>query len=220
MHDNFSTLWSQDSLNRFAEAKVAQAIEQTGRALPCVVQAVNGSLVTVAFEVSGPAALQPVTMPIAMSQWARVPVQVGDVGVTVPADTFLGGISGQGSGTADPTKDYGNLTTLIFMPIAATSFPTSPNANTFWGNGPAGARIGDSANGFYVDCDVAAATVTLYCGATKITLSSSGVAIAASGKTWTFGSAGFTDSNGIVEETHVHGGVTTGSSPTLGPEVG
>lgn len=229
MADNFDTLWLQKSLNTVALAQAQQALEALGAALPCMVTAVEGSLVTVQFQCTYPidqngqtVMVTPpaVTIPKAESQWARTPTQVGDVGITVAADTLLGGISGQGSGIPDLSKDYGNLSTLVFVPIATTFFPASPNVNKFWGNGPAGARVGDSANGFYADFDVASGTVKLYCGSTTITLSSSGVSIAAGGKTWTFGSAGFTDSNGIVEETHVHGGVQSGSSMTTTPEAG
>lgn len=175
--DNFSTLWVQDSLNRHATSKAASAIQQTGRALPCKVTAVNGSLVTVAFEanltvtVAGQETqitLPPVTLPKAESQWLRNPTQVGDVGFTAPADTFLGGISGQGSGVADLATDYGNMSTLVFVPIAATTFPASPDANKAWVNGPNGAILSDEAQTVSVATDNATGKVTITAGSFSI----------------------------------------------------
>lgn len=154
--NNYKILWFQDNLNRTAMNRAADAIQQTGKALPCTVTAVNGSLVTVKFEVTFTTysadytkkqtnnTLPPITIPKAESQWLRSPTQVGDVGLTVPADTFIGGISGQGSGVANLDIDYGNLTTLVWVPVAALSFPTTPNPNGPWLNGPAGATISDT----------------------------------------------------------------------------
>jgi hypothetical protein len=201
MPDNFQKLWVQKNLNAHAASQAAQAIQATGRALPCQVTAVDGSIVTVTFEVTGPWTLPDLTLPKAESQWLRAPTQVGDFGMTMPADTFLGGISGLGTGVADLTVDYGNMTTLVFVPVAATSFPAAPDPDKAWVNGPGGARLGDTQNGVYIDCDVESGTVT----------------IAAGGQTWTFDATGFTMSTGIVAETHVHGGVATGAAETLEP---
>ncbi|MHB2029451.1 MAG: hypothetical protein ACYCPT_11620 [Acidimicrobiales bacterium] len=152
-NENAATLWLQSDLNRQALNKALLAIEATGRALPCTVTAVNGSLVTVNFECTYPvvqngsvvdATLPPLTLPKGESQWLRAPVQVGDVGMTIPADTFLGGISGYGSGVADLGKNYGNLTTLVWVPVAAVSFGAPPDPNKAWINGPAGAVVSDT----------------------------------------------------------------------------
>src|SRR5580692_8889340 len=112
MADNYDALWIQKNLNIHATNRALLAIQETGRSLPCSVTAVDGSLVTVKFEVMGAWTLPPLTLPKAESAWMRTPTQVGDVGFTVPADTFLGAISGLGGGVADLSKDYGNLSTL------------------------------------------------------------------------------------------------------------
>jgi len=155
MPDDYQQLWIQRNLNTLAATRAAEAIESTGRALPCQVTAVNGSIVTVKFEVTVPYVmpdgtastytLPPLTLPKAESQWMRAPTQVGDFGMTVPADTFLGGISGLGAGVADLGVDYGNLTTLVFVPVAAAGFSAAPDPNKAWVNGPAGAVISDTA---------------------------------------------------------------------------
>jgi hypothetical protein len=155
MADNFNTLWVQQKWNQIAEQRAHEAIQRTGRALPCSITAVNGSLVTVKFEVTyqflntttgqmQTGTLPPLTLPRAEGQWARAPIQVGDVGMTLPADTLLGGISGQGTGTPDLSVQYPNLSTLVWIPVAATSFQTTPDSNKYWINGPNGFECSDS----------------------------------------------------------------------------
>ncbi|EJH9638887.1 hypothetical protein NGB03_003057, partial [Listeria monocytogenes] len=53
MADNYAKLPLQRSLNRVAIARAAQAIEDTGNALPCRVTKVSGAIVTVEFELQG-----------------------------------------------------------------------------------------------------------------------------------------------------------------------
>jgi hypothetical protein len=198
---DFDTLWFQPKLNASARNQALQVIRQTGRALPCTVVAVNGSLVQVNFEIAAPPTLPQLWLPKMGSQWSREPTQNGDTGITVPADTFLGGITGEG-GVADTSINYGNLSTLIFVPVASTAFSVPPRANIFWGNGPHGARIGDSASAAYLDCNPDTGTVTIHAG----------------GETWTFSASGFTMSSGVIAELHLHGGVAGGSSDT-GPPI-
>jgi hypothetical protein len=202
--DNYSTLSVQAKLNQHASAKAQAAIAQLGRALPCSVVSVNGALVTVKFEVQSgiPWTLEQLTLPKAESQWLRVPTQIGDYGITVPADTDLSQISGQDGGVADMSVNYGNLSTLVFVPVASTAFAAPPRANIAWANGPHGARVGDSANAAYLDCNSDTGTVTIH----------------AAGKSWTFGAAGLVMSTGVIAETHLHGGVQGGPSDT-GPPI-
>jgi hypothetical protein len=196
---NDDKLWIQENLSALAHSRAVAAIQSTGRALPCQVTAVDGSIVTVTFEVVGPWTLPDLTLPKAESQWLRTPTQVGDFGMTMPADTFLGGISGLGTGVADLGVEYGNLSTLVFMPVAATSFRPAPDPDQAWVNGPAGAVLSDTAQ------------------TASVTVSDSLVTIVAGGQTWTFSAAGLTMSTGVVAETHLHGGVTTGGAETLEP---
>ena len=154
---DFAKLWLQGNQNSISTQQASAAIQSTGRALPCTVIAVDvgaASLLTVKFEANIPYVvngetktynLPPLTLPKAESQWLRAPVQIGDVGLTIPADTFLGGISGLGTGVANLGIDYGNLSTLAWVPIATTSFGAAPNLNQVWANGPAGAVVSDTA---------------------------------------------------------------------------
>lgn len=204
---NDDKLWVQQNLPAIAATRAAAAIQQTGRALPCRVIAVNPSdpgtgdplgygFVQVQFELTvpytkpdGTAAsytLPPLILPKAESQWLRAPTQVGDFGMTVPADTFLGGISGLGTGVADLGTDYGNLSTLVFVPVAATSFPAAPDPNSAWVNGPDGAVLSDTAQ------------------TASVTVAENLVTIVAGSNTWTFDATGLTLPTGIVVESHVH----------------
>ena len=151
---NDERLWFQSNANKLAETRARQAISQTGAALPCKVQSVTGSLVTVTFECTSTVyqngqpvqtTLPPLILPKAEAQWLRAPTQVGDFGITVPAGTYLGAISGMGSGTANLETAYGNLSTLVWVPIGNVDFGASPNANAPWINGPDGAIISDTA---------------------------------------------------------------------------
>lgn len=171
---NSDKLWLQGNLNSIAIQQASAAIQATGRALPCTVTAVNvngfASLVTVKFEVVVPYVvkgvrktytLPPATIPKAESQWGRNPTQVGDVGIARAADTFLGGISGLGSGVANLGVDYGNLTNLVFEPIAVTTFPAAPSLNQYWVNGPDGAVISDTNQTVSVIVDASGKAISL-----------------------------------------------------------
>ncbi|HHL2710439.1 TPA: phage baseplate protein [Yersinia enterocolitica] len=89
-----------------------------GQALPCHVVAVQGQIVTIQFEILPDGVQYPqITIPIATFAYIRYPIQVGDKGVTVPADVSLRGVSGLGAGMASPSL-YPSLTPLFFVPIA------------------------------------------------------------------------------------------------------
>ena len=105
------------TLNNFTEKKIEDFQQAQGQFLPCSVVAVNGSIVTVNFEVlSGILTLPQVTCPIAESEYTRLPIQVGDKGICIAASTRLGGITGLGLGLA-PLDNPSNLGGLVFMPI-------------------------------------------------------------------------------------------------------
>ena len=162
--DNYATIPLQSSLDQLAIARAGEAIQKSGLALPCQVTAVDGSIVTVSFEVSSQWTLPPVTIPKAESQWLRSPTQVGDFGVVQPASAALGGISGLGAGVANVPQEQGNLSNLVFVPVAALTFPTVPSnvgPNRPWLNGPAGAAVGDTAWTAYTLHDGAGGTVSV-----------------------------------------------------------
>lgn len=127
-------------LNRFAQQKVLSVMQLTGKALPCSVVLVSGSIVTVKFEVQSTFTLPVVTMPVFGPEYIRYPVQVGDLGVTVAADAYLGGVSGLGGGVASLATPA-NLSALFFMPVASTKWSPSEDPNAVVIYGPDGVII-------------------------------------------------------------------------------
>lgn len=105
------------SLNNTVERKIENNQQNLGQFLPCTVTKVEGSIVTVNFEVlSGQLTLPPVTCAIAESEYVRLPIQVGDKGICMAADTRLGGVTGLGQGLA-PLSTPSNLGGLVFVPV-------------------------------------------------------------------------------------------------------
>jgi hypothetical protein len=91
-------------------------------------------------DASSPFTLPVIKIPQAFSKYHREPTQVGDKGYAVPNDFSIGGIDGQGGGTANM---YGrsNLATHVFHPISIKSFDTrDPNMFLVTG-GPSGHTI-------------------------------------------------------------------------------
>lgn len=134
MADNAQKTPLAVSLDRLGNVKAADAIGQLGKALPCSVVSVSGSIVTVKFEVQSGYTLPNITCPVFGPQYIRYPLQVGDKGVVFPADAYLGGVSGLGGGVASLTTP-GNLSALVFFPIgnATWSAPDDPNAVVIYG---------------------------------------------------------------------------------------
>ena len=120
----------QRTMNRFVEGKVQDGASLAGKSWPCHVTAVNGSIVTVAFDVASPFTLPQVTMPIFGPEYIRYPIQVGDKGITLAADVYIGNASGLGGGAASNLATRGNLSVLVFLPIGNLNWtPTEdPNA--------------------------------------------------------------------------------------------
>jgi hypothetical protein len=222
MADNFSKLWLQKSQNQLAINRAAQEIQKQGRALPCRVTAVTGSIVTVEFEMdTSPWTLPPVTIPKAESNWVRMPTQVGDFGYTAPADVYLGGISGLGKGIARFIR-RGNLSNLVFTPVSnANSPPIDPNAAQV--QGPNGAIIRTTAGTTSsIVTNTSGTTITF--GTTTFVVNESGITLTVDGQTFTWGGSQAVSTlpiqapdvilpNGAVNG-HYHPGVQTGSGNT------
>lgn len=189
------------SLNLFTEKKIEDFADTLGKILPCSVKSVDGNFVTVDFEIlAGNLTLPPVTMPIAQSQYIRLPIQVGDKGICLAADTRLGGITGEISTTADipaPLDLPSNLGGLVFLPIGNKGWFTV-DGNYLFLYGPHGVEI------------------TVPDQSVKLVLNSSGITITGNvtinGDVNTTGS--LTNNGKLVGSTHKHSGVQTGTSNT------
>lgn len=222
MSENYAKLWIQKSTNQLAINRAKQAIQGTGRALPCHVVSVSGSIVTVAFDVHSPTITLPnVSIPKAESPWIRMPTQVGDKGVTMPADAYLGGVSGLGGGTASLTRP-GNLSALVFVPISNSGSPPI-DQNAAQVQGPNGAIIKTtSGTSSSIVTNQEGTTITF--GAVSLVVNATGVTITVGSETFSLGTSGVNSTlemvvpdvivpNGSVNN-HFHGGVQTGSGNT------
>lgn len=215
MPNQHNKLWAQKSVNQLARQRAKEAIHQLGHALPCRVVAVKGSQVTVAFEVdSAPWALPQITIPKAESPWIRMPTQIGDTGITIPADTYIANIVGTSTALPKIGVTPGNLSALVFVPVSkSTSPPQDQNAAIVQGpNGFIGKTTAGTASSVITDTN--GTTITF--GSTSLRIDASGVTITAGGVSYTFTPSAATF-NGINFNTHVHGGVTSGTSNTTGP---
>lgn len=169
MPSDYTNVQIGDSLNRLGKARAAEAIALQGMALPSTVVAVDGGMVTVKFEVATPQrddkqkiSLPQITIPKAEAQWMRAPTQVGDHGMTVPAGTFLGAMSGISTTVADLDSDYGNLgATLVWVPIRSVNDPAAPDPAKAWVNGPQGVVLSDTAETIALIIDKATATIQM-----------------------------------------------------------
>lgn len=147
------------ALNQTATNKALNAIQVLGKALPCSVVAVSGSIVTVAFQVQSNFTIPNVTMPMFGPEYIRYPTQVGDLGVAFPADVRLGSITGLGGGIPDLSLPA-NLSALVFFPVASTNWSATDNANAVVIYGPDGVILKDTAKTATVTISPNAITLT------------------------------------------------------------
>ncbi|QXY99488.1 hypothetical protein [Enterobacter hormaechei] len=130
------------NMNRFAEQKFQEAFQAAGKILPASIVEQKGKMVTVSFELTDtPYVFPQVTIPLFGPQYIRYPMQPGDKGIVIPADTYLGGVSGQGGGIADLTPPA-NLSALVFLPISNTEWE-NVDGNVVTIYGPEGVTIRD-----------------------------------------------------------------------------
>ena len=131
-----------ESLHRFALKKVTDTIQQTGKGLPCSVVSVAGGIITVKPEIVTKKTIPNLTVPLFGPIYIRYPIQKGDLGVLLPFEYYLGGVSGLGGGTAGLDR-RGNLSALVFLPIANTDWAAvDPNSVNI--NGPNGVVLRDT----------------------------------------------------------------------------
>lgn len=182
------------SINNFTQRKIDDSLNQLGRAWPCSVSKVSGAIVTVVFEVVSPdgVTLPSVTCPIAESTYVRLPVQVGDYGVVIPANTRLGGITGLGAGLADLVEPT-NLGGLVFVPIGNLNWSTV-DANAVNVNGPNGVVLRDTDN--HCTFTLTPSGTTEVIGSTTITVTGSATTINVNGYTIVVNSTGVTTTVG------------------------
>lgn len=217
MADNAQKTPFVTSINDAAMAKARAAIQVLGKNLPCSVVRVQGAIVRVKFEVvAGVLPLPQVTMPLFGPEYIRYPIQVGDRGVAMSADAYLGGVSGLGGGTADLTT-RNNLAALVFFPVGNANWTTvDPNAVIVYG--PNGVVLRDQASNSIITLTPSQIVMTR--GATSVIINNAGVEIIGN-LTVTgnmIGGSGGADQVNL--QTHVHTGVQGGAGTTAAPRPG
>lgn len=144
MADNSQKTPLVRNLNRFAKGKVLDQIQLEGKALPCKVESVSGAMVTVSFLVESLFTFQTVTVPQAISRYARPPTAPGDMGVVRAADAYMGGVSGLGGGVATLSQPA-NLSALVFEPVSNAGWAPTPNPAAYCITAPQGVVLQDDA---------------------------------------------------------------------------
>ncbi len=115
-------------LNALITQKVSGANQSTGRSYPVRVVSVENSFVTVAFDLNTPYTLPQVTVPVMESKYIRLPIQVGDLGIVISADTYIGNVTGVNNVTPDLTPPF-NLSALVYVPVSNMNWASiNPNA--------------------------------------------------------------------------------------------
>jgi hypothetical protein len=143
----------------------------------------------------------PVTCTTVGSQYLRLPLQIGDKGVCVSSNARLGGNTGLGLGLA-PLSNPTNLGGLVFLPIGNVNWEAiDPNAVVLI-----------APNGGVIQTTDGASTVII--SEDQISVNHNGASIVISGGNVTI--TGTLIINGTPYLAHVHSGVTTGGSNTLG----
>lgn len=131
------------NMHSFAANKIAQAQLMAGKVLPAeIVKRTENMVIVQVLLRDVPYTIPHLTVPLFGPEYIRYPLQPGDKGILIPADTYLGGISGLGGGTADLTPPA-NLSALTFLPISNTEWESvDPNVLTMYG--PEGVTLRDS----------------------------------------------------------------------------
>lgn len=207
MTDYSKKLLFSQNLVGVIDNQISEAGQADGWELPCTVKSISndGLFVTVDFAISqGQFPIPTITIPIAESEYVRLPIQVGTVGITKKITADITYISGQQDGvsTLNPS---GNLNTaLCFIPITNKKlFPTTPDKNALWLYGPNGVVIQDEAGNSVVT--VSPTQIKMQSGSSYITINKNG-SIVIQGSSVTIQGKDFI--------THHHSGVSTGSSNT------
>jgi hypothetical protein len=133
---NFQATPVVRSLNQIADRAAKRFIQLTGKSLPASLVSINGSIATVKIELTGIGWIIPqITVPLAGSEFVRLPLQAGTKGWVKSADSSLGAMSGLGAATTGYVQPA-NLQACVFEPIGNVAFaaPEDPNQLELYGN--------------------------------------------------------------------------------------
>lgn len=182
MADNAQKTPLARQLNQLAEKTAHDALQRTGRGLPCSVVSASGSIVTVKFEVSSAFTLPNVTVPMFGPEWIRYPMQAGEPGIVVPVDAHISGLAGLGGGIASLTQPA-NLSSLVFIPIGNKGWTGGdPNKTVLYG--PDGVILRDKNTQVGLTLDAATGAVLTLPNEQYLTITKLPTAPGPSGTLW------------------------------------
>ena len=209
------------SLTNFVKGTIDLHENLRGKILPAEVVAVTGAIVTVSFPIQTDTPYPIVEMPIAYSNYFSGATQIGDIGIAIPVDFGISGMTGLGTGTGG--QPAGNLGAMVFFPIGSLLSPTYPTGITAV-MGPSGVTLTDALGDMVMTLGPlgvtmapspanTAAILTFSVGTTSIAVTNGSITLTVGSVAILINSSGVTI-NGIPFMTHTHSGVTTGSSNT------
>jgi hypothetical protein len=169
-------------MNAFADGKIGGALDLLGKAVPASVVSVDetNTIVTIKFEIQADFPLPQVTCPLVGPEFMRFPIAAGVRGYVIPADFYMGGVSGLGGGTATPTQQP-NLTTSVFFPVGNAGFTATDDQRATVIYGPNGVIFRDSKSKCVAKLTPDAFTVTI-AGNEVMKLTATSVQFAAGGQ--------------------------------------
>ncbi len=115
-----------------------------GKAAPATLISLsaNKTIATVKVEIDSVYTIPAITCPVFGPQFIRYPLPAGTKGFLVPADFYMGGMTGLGAGTATLTRQA-NLAACSFFPVGNSEFNVLPFGNKLVLYGPDGAVLTD-----------------------------------------------------------------------------
>ena len=214
------------ALNSFSDGKIDDAFSMIGKTLPCHVVAVAGGIVTVQFDIVSGYTLPQIVVPVGGSEYYRIPIQVGCLGVVVAISARIGNVSGLGPQNPADLNQGANLTSLVFMPIGNVNWWAKPGnqAVVYGPNGvllsnqiPNGSPPPQWAMDTFINLTTVNIVLSVANGATTVTLTSTVIAIkgdvTVTGK---ITATGDIKAGTVSLETHIHsasGGTGNGGPP-------
>lgn len=124
MADNAQKTPLQTTLGRWWDEKSGTAVQLQGKAVPASVVSIrkNNTIVTVKFEIQSDVITFPqVECSVFGPQWVRYPLRPGTKGYVLPADYYMGEMSGLGDGRAQ-LEQQANLSNGVFFPVGNAAF--------------------------------------------------------------------------------------------------
>lgn len=190
-----------ESLHRFGDIKSQDWLSRLPQDMPATVVSLMGALVLVKIDGNwAPFSIPQILVPKAESAYAREPTQVGDKGVIIGINYYVGGQSGQGGGSAN-LNPRANLTNAVWLPISQKTFAVvDPNTYTLTG-GPNGVLMQDALKICQVAVTSAGMTVSIG-GVVMFSVTSAGPI------------AGLGGADSVTMQHHTHPG--DGQPPTPG----